>query len=126
VGEELGQRGWCFNGYGSGRRNHQAWSAVAADPNLSPKAAQAARQAARSSAAAAKLSQNALNWAGLSPEEQEKQLSEDQMLATALGMGSPPSTSSGSNPEGPTSGSPTKPGTSGSKTSPTTKTPDAP
>ena len=86
------------------------WAQIAADPSLSPEAAHAARQAARSSQAAVTAGEKALSWQALSSDQQEAQMSEQQTLARALGMPSLPSQlQSGSvpNPD-----LPTEPGTS--------------
>ena len=70
----------------------EMWGQVAAHPNLSTAAASAARDLARSSAAALTLGQKALTY---------QDANSDQMMQTLLGVGNPPQgqpSNSGQNP----------------------------
>lgn len=62
--------------------DQKLWTALAAKPNLSPGAAEAARQAARSSAAAVKLCQKALVWR----DDPEKADREHQLSLRSLNI----------------------------------------
>ena len=67
------------------------WMAIAAKPNLSPRAAAAAQEAARSSKAAVTLCQKAMAW-----EQERQEQNGDPNIKGLLGLGS-----SGRNPQPP-------------------------
>ena len=82
--------------------SQQKWSQLAADPSLSPQAAQAAKNLARSYAAAQRLGDKALAYQSPNADQQAEQ---DPMLTRLLQL--PLGSSSQENPS-----SSTKPGTS--------------
>ena len=107
------------------QRDLAKWSAVAQDPTLSPRAAQAAANLARSSAAALKLGKKALLFQQGMAEDPENPNPDygasDPALLTLLGLTPSPQNRTTSSPQSPPASS-TRPGTFGSTTSPPAKT----
>ena len=107
------------------QRDLMKWSAVAADPTLSPQAAQVAANLARSSAAALKLGKKELLFQQGMAEDPESPNPDygasDPALLMLLGLTPSPQNRTTSSPQSPPASS-TRPGTFGSTTSPPAKT----